>query len=160
MEVQKQEHKALAEPKTLVGAIKALNEINDGRQNTGAQQRLRTKEAPVCDRSNSSVRIVGKKKADPERERRGKPVVKTPPLVDHVVAKPSVAAPRQAATLQAAVVQAADVSVSRVEDDSDSDDPDKDRIIMQRLKVKLETERLPKYESEYAIKKEMKRRKR
>ena len=69
VEVQKQEQKALAEPKTLVGAVRALNELNDGRTSQGAQQRLRSKAAPVRDRSTSSVRIVGEKKADPERER-------------------------------------------------------------------------------------------
>ena len=79
VEVQKQEQKALAEPKTLAGAVRVLNELNAGRTSTGAQQRLRAKETPVRGRSSSSVRIVGEKKADPERERGEKPVVRTTP---------------------------------------------------------------------------------
>jgi len=50
--------------------------------------------------------------------------------------------------------------VDVLEEDGDSDDPDRDRIILQRLKVKLETERLAKYEAEYVLKKESRRRKR
>ena len=80
-------------------------------------------------------------------------------MVDDV-ATPPVAAPRQAAALQSAVVQAAGASVDVLDEDGDSDDPDKDRIIMQRLKVKLETERLAKYEAEYVLKREIRRRKR
>ena len=70
LEVQKQEQKALMEPKTLVGEVRALNELNDGRTSQGPQQRLRSKAAPIHDRSTSSVRIVGEVKAAPERERR------------------------------------------------------------------------------------------
>jgi len=99
-------------------------------------------------------------KGDPERERREKPVIRlTPPMVDKV-ATPPVAAPRQAAALPSAVVQAADASVDVLDEDGDSDDPDRDRIIVQRLKVKLETERLARYEAEYVLKRENRRRKR
>ena len=77
-----------------------------------------------------------------------------------VAAIPPVAAPRQAAALHGAVVQVADVSVDWMDDDGDSDDPDKDRIRMQMLRVKIETERLARYQSEYALKKEMQRKKR
>ncbi len=47
-----------------------------------------------------------------------------------------------------------------MDDDGDSDDPKKDRIRIQMLRVKIETERLAKYQAEYALKKEMKRKKR
>ena len=52
---------------------------------------------------------------DPERERRGKPAVKTTLLAVDVkhdgAAMPPVAAPRQATALHGAAVQIADVSV-------------------------------------------------
>ena len=57
-------------------------------------------------------------------------------------------------------MQAADASVDVLDEDGDSDDPDRDRIIVQRLKVKLETERLARYEAEYVLKRENRRRKR
>ena len=61
------------------------------------------------------MRIVDEKKADPERERRGKPAVKTTLLavdVKHdVAAVPPVAGPTQAAALDGAAVQVADVLV-------------------------------------------------
>ena len=116
--------------------------------------------APVRDRSSSSVRIVREKKADPEKERGEKPVVRSTPRVVDDVATPPVAAPRQAAALQSAEVQAADALVDVLDEDGDSDDPDRDRIIMQRLRVRLETEWLAKYEAEYAVKREIRRRKR
>jgi len=43
-------------------------------------------------------------------------------------------------------VQAAEVHVDALDEDGDSDDPDRDRIVMQRLRVKLETDRLTRYE--------------
>ena len=39
-----------------------------------------------------------------------------------------------------------------------SDDPDRDRIILQRIKIQLEMDRLAKFEAEYALKMENKRR--
>jgi len=86
------------------------------------------------DGSDSAVEFIAEGKGDPERERREKPVVRsTPPVVDSVVTP---------------AVQAAEVHVD-VLDDGDSDDPDRDRIVMQRLKVKLEMDRLAKYEAAY-----------
>ena len=156
--MQKEEQKTATEPTTLVGAVKALNKLNDGR--TGAQQRLRPRGAPTLDRSDSSVEFIAEVKGDPEKERGEKPVVRSTPHEMDAVATPPVAAPRQAAALQSAVVQAAGASVDVLDEDGDSDDPDKDRIIMQRLKVKLEIERLAKYEAEYVLKRESRRRKR
>jgi len=142
---QMEEKKIAAEPTSLVGAIKALNKINDGR--TGAQQRLRTREVPALDRSDSSVEFIGEVKRDLERERGEKLVVRPTPREVNTIAKSPVA------------TVAADV-VDVLEEDGDSDDPDRDRIIMQRLKVKLETERLARYEAEYVLKRENRRRKR
>jgi len=51
-------------------------------------------------------------------------------------------------------VQAAEVHVDALDEDGDSDDPDRDRIVMQRLKVKLEMDRLTRYEAAYVLKKE------
>jgi len=48
-------------------------------------------------------------------------------------------------------VQAVDTPVDVLDKEGDSDDPDRDRIILQRLKVKLETERLAKYEAEHVL---------
>jgi len=133
--LQRIERELSAEPTTLIGAIQELNERNDGRQ-TSAQQRLKIKGAAALDESDSSVEVIVEVKGDPKKERRGKSVVRmTPPVVDSVV-------------------------VDVLEEDGDSDDPDRDRIILQRLKVKLETERLAKYEAEYVLKKESRRRKR
>jgi len=120
---------------------------------TGAQQRLRTRGVPALDRSDSSVEFIAEVKGDPERERGEKSVVRSTPHEMDAVATPPVAAPRQAAA-------DADVLVDVLDEDGDSDDPDRDRIIMQRLKVKLETERLVRYEAEYVLKKENRRRKR
>ena len=159
MKLQKEEQKVREEPITLVGAVKALNISNDGRMTT-AQQRLKNRGAAVLDRSDSSVEFIVEVKGDPEKERREKPVIRlTPPVVDSV-ATPPVAAPRQAVALPSAVVQAADAPVDVLDEDGDSDDPDRDRIIMQRLKVKLEMDRLAKYEADYALKRETRRRKR
>ncbi len=87
------------------------------------------------------MRIVDEKKADPERERRGKPAVKTTLLVvdvkHGVAAIPPVAVPRQAAALHGAAVQVADVSVDWMDDDGDSDDPDKDRIHIHKGSVRV-----------------------
>ncbi len=114
------------------------------------------------------MEFVGEKKADPERERkRGKSVVRTvPPKVDAVqdvaTAPPQVAAaPIQVAAMQVAAVQGAG-AFCRVLDDSDesSDDPDKDHIRVQMLRVKIETERLVRYQTQYALKKEMQKKKR
>ena len=102
--------------------------------------------AAILDRSDSSVEFIAEAKGNPERERREKPVVRsTPPVVDSVVTP---------------AVQAAEVHVDVLDEDGDSDDPDKDRIVMQRLKVKLEMDRLAKYEAAYVLKKESRRRRR
>jgi hypothetical protein len=133
--LQRKERELSAEPTTLVGAIQELNKKNDGRQ-TAAQQRLKIKGAAALDESDSSVEFIVEVKGDPKKERGEKPVVRTtPPVVDSVV-------------------------VDVLEEDGDSDDPDRDRIILQRLKVKLETERLAKYEAEYVLKMESRRKKR
>ena len=93
-------------------------------------------------------------KGDPEKKRREKPVVRPTPPVMSDVSTTLVATPRQAVALPSAIVQAADALVDVLEDDGDSDNPDRDRIIMQRVRVKLEMDRLAKYESEYAAKRE------
>jgi len=81
--VQKEEQKMLAEPTTIVGAVKVHNKLNDGKV-MAAQQRLRNKGTAVLDRSDSSVEFVAEVKENPERER--KPVVRlTPPVMDEVV---------------------------------------------------------------------------
>ena len=49
--LQKEEQETPAEPTTMVGAVKALNRLNDGRP-TAAQQRLRRKD------SDSSVEFI------------------------------------------------------------------------------------------------------
>jgi len=73
------------EPTTLVGAVRSLNSLNDGRA-TAAQQRLKSRRAAILDRSDSSVEFIAEGKGDPERERREKPVVRsTPPVVDSIV---------------------------------------------------------------------------
>jgi len=156
--LQKEELKAAMEPTTLIGAVKALNKLNDGR--TDAQQRLRTRKVPALDRSDSSVEFIAEVKGDREKERGEKPVVRLTPHEMDAVATPPVAAPRQAAALPSAVEEVADVLVDVLDEDGDSDDPDRDRIVMQRLRVKLETERLARYEAEYVTKKENRRRKR
>ena len=51
-------------------------------------------------------------------------------------------------------VQAAEAHVDVLDEDGDSDDPDRDKIVMQRLKVKLEMDRLAKYEAAYVLKME------
>jgi len=108
---------------------------------TAAQQRLKNRGAAVLDRSDSSVEFVVEVKGNPEKERREKPVVRlTPPVVDSVA------------------MQVADAHVDVLDEDGDSDDPDRDRIVMQRLKVKLEMDRLAKYEAAYVLKKESRRR--
>ena len=43
-------------------------------------------------------------------------------------------------------VQAAEAHVDALDEDGDSDDPDRDRIVMQMLRVKLEMDRVTKYE--------------
>ena len=151
--LQKKKQELLVEPTTLGGAIQELNLKNDGRLKA-AQRRLKHRGAAVLDRSDSSVEFIVKAKGDPEKERREKPVVRLTPPVVSSVATPPVAAPRQAVALPSAVVQAADASVDVLDEDGDSDDPDRDRIIVQRLRVKLEMDRLARYESEYAAKRE------
>ena len=144
-EIQKEEQKVLVEPTTLVDAMRSMNSLNDGRA-TAAQQRLKSKGVAILDRSDSSVEFIAEGKGKPERERREKPVIRsTPPVVDSVVTP---------------AVQAAEAHMDVLDEDGDSDDPDRDRIIMQRLKVKLETERLARYEAEYVLKRENRRRKR
>jgi len=89
----------------------------------------------IRDRSTPPVEFIAKGKGYPERERREKPVVRsTPPMVDSVVTP---------------AVQAAEAHMDALDEDGDSDDPDRDRIVMQRLKVKLEMDRLAKYEAAY-----------
>jgi len=144
--LQRKERELSAEPTTLVGAVQELNKKNDGRQTT-VQQRLKIKGAAALDDLDSSVEFVAEVKGNPERER--KPVVRlTPPVVDEVVMPV-----RQ-------VVEPADTPVDVLDMGYDSDDPDRDRIILQRLKVKLEMDRLAKYEVEYALKMENRRRRR
>jgi hypothetical protein len=91
------------------------------------------------------VEFVAKVKGNPERER--KPVVRlTPPVVNKVVMPV-----RQ-------VVEPADTPVDVLDMGDGSDDPDRDRIILQRIKVQLEMDRLAKYEAEYVLKMENRRR--
>jgi hypothetical protein len=144
-EIQKEEQKVLVEPTTLAGAVRSLNRLNDGRA-TAAQQRLKSRGAAILDRSDSSVEFIAEIKGNPERERREKPVVRsTPPVMDRVVTP---------------AVQAAEALVDVLDEDGDSDDPDRDKIVMQRLKVKLEMDRLAKYEAAYVLKMESRRRRR
>ena len=44
--------------------------------------------------------------------------------------------------------------VDVLDEEGDNDDPDRDRIVLQRLKVKLEVDRLVKYEEAYVLKME------
>jgi len=119
--------------------VRSLNSLNDGRA-TAAQQKLESRRAAIPDRSDSSVEFIAEAKGNPERERREKPVVRsTPPVVDSVVTP---------------AVQAAEAHVDVLDEDGDNDDPDRDGIVMQRLKVKLEMDRLAKYEVAYVLKKE------
>jgi len=128
--LQRIERELLAEPTTLVGAIQDLNERNRGTK--------------VLDRSDSSVEFVAEVKGNPERER--KPVVRlTPPGVDKVIIP---------------VRQVVEPAVDVLDMGDGSDDPDRDRIILQRIKVQLEMDRLAKYENEYALKMENRRRNR
>jgi len=128
--VQTEEQKVLSEPTTLVGMVKIHNKLNDGKV-TAVQQRLRNRGTKVLDRSNSSMEFVAKVKGNPERER--KPVVMlTPPVVEKIVRLP----------------------VDVLDEEGDNDDPDRDRIVLQRLKVKLEVDRLVKYEEAYVLKME------
>jgi len=70
-----------------------------------------------------------KVKGNPERER--KPVVMlTPPVVEKIVRLP----------------------VDVLDEEGDNEDPDRDRIVLQGLKVKLEVDRLIKYEEAYVLK--------
>jgi len=116
-----------------------MNSLNDGRA-TAAQQRLKSRGAAILDRTDSSMEFIAEEKGNPERERREKPVIRsTPPVVDSVVTP---------------AVQAAEAHVDVLDEDGDSDDPDRDRLVMQRLKVKLEMDRLAKYEAAYVLKKE------
>ena len=74
-----------------------------------------------------------KVKGNPERER--KPVVMlTPPVMEKIVRLP----------------------VDVLDEEGDNDDPDRDRIVLQRLKVKLEVDWLIKYEEAYVFKMESK----
>jgi len=133
------------EPTTLVGAGRSLNSLNDGRA-TAAQQRLKSRGATILGGSDYSVEFIAETKGKPERERREKPVVRsTPPVVDSVVTP---------------AVQAAEAHMDVLDEDGDSDDPDRDRIVMQRLKVKLEMDRLTRYEAAYVLKKESRTRRR
>ena len=92
------------------------------------------------------MEFVVEVKGNPEKERREKPVVRlTPPMIEKVVTS---------------AVQTVDAPVDVLDEEGDSDDPDRDKIVMQRLKVKLEMDRLAKYEAAYALKKENRRRRR
>jgi len=158
--VQKEEQKVVAEPTTLAGAVRAHNKLNDGKV-TAAQQRLRNRGTTVLDRSDSSVEFVAEVKGNPERER--KPVVRlTPPLVNEVVmpVRQVVEPVRQIVEPVRQVVEPADTPVDVLDMGDGSDDPDRDRIILQRIKVQLEMDRLAKYEAEYVLKMENRRRRR
>jgi len=163
--VQKEEKKVVAEPTTLAGAVRALNALNDGKVTT-AQQRLRDKGTKVLDRSDSSVEFVAEVKGNPERER--KPVVKlTPPVVNEVVVpvqqvlenvRQVVEPVRQVYEPVRQVLEPAGRPADVLDMGDGSDDPDRDRIIIQRIKIQLEMDRLAKFEDEYALKMENKRR--
>jgi len=156
--VQKEEKKVVTEPTTLAGAVRALNRLNDGKV-TAAQQRLRSKGATVLDRSDSSVEIVAEVKGNPERER--KPVVRmTPPVADEIVipVRQVFEPVRQVVEPVRQVVEPADTPVDVLDMGDGSDDPDRDKIILQRMKVQLEMDRLAKYEAEYVLKMENRRR--
>jgi len=113
----------LVEPTTLVGAMRSLNNLNDGRA-TAAQQKIEEQGSSDTRQVDSSVEFIAEGKGKPERERREKPVVRsTPPVMDSVVTP---------------AVQAAEVHVDALDEDGDSDDPDRDRIVMQMLRVKPE----------------------
>jgi hypothetical protein len=172
--VQKEEKKVMNEPTTLAGAVRALNKLNDGKVTT-AQQRLRDKGTKVLDLSDSSVEIVAEVKGNPERER--KPVVRlTPPVLDEVVipvrqvfepirqvVEPVRQVPepaRQVSESVRHVIEPVDKPMDVLDMGDGSDDPDRDRIILQRIKVQLEIDRLAKYETKYALKMENRRRSR
>ena len=56
------------------------------------------------------------------------------------------------------VLEPADKPVDVLDMGDGSDDPDRDRIILQRIKIQLEMDRLAKFEAEYALKMENRRR--
>jgi hypothetical protein len=163
--VQKEEKKIVAEPTTLAGAVRALNTLNDGKVTT-AQQRLRDKETKVLDRSDSSVEFVAEVKGNPERER--KPVVKLTPLVVNEDVVPAqqvldnvrrvVEPVRQDHEPVRQVLVPAGRPADVLDMGDGSDDPDRDKIILQRVKIQLEMDRLAKLEDEYALKMENRRR--
>jgi len=98
------------------------------------------------------VEFVAEVKGNPERER--KPVVRlTPPVVNEVVMPV-----RQVVEPVRQVAEPADTPVDVLDMGDGSDDPDRDRIILQRIKVQLEMDRLAKYEAEYVLKMENRRR--
>jgi len=150
--LQRIERELYAEPTTLIGAIQELNERNRG--------------TAVLNRSDSSVEFVCEVKGNPERER--KPVVKlTPPMVNEVVmpvqqvletVRQVVEPVRQVYEPVRRVLEPADRPVDVLDMGDGSDDPDRDRIILQRIKIQLEMDRLAKFEAEYALKMENKRR--
>jgi len=129
---------------------------------------LRDKGTKVLDRSDSSVEFVAEVKGNPERER--KPVVKlTPPVVNEVVVpvqqvletvRQVVEPVRQVYEPVRRVLEPADRPVDVLDMGDGSDDPDRDRIILQRIKIQREMDRLAKFEAEYALKMENKRRRR
>jgi len=156
--VQKEEKKVVNEPTTLAGAVRAHNKLNDGKVTT-AQQRLRDKETKVLDLSDSSVEIVAEVKGNPERER--KPVVRlTPPVVNEVVipVRQVVEPVRQVSESVRHVIEPVVKPMDVLDMGDGSDDPDRDKIILQRIKVQLEMDRLAKYEAEYVLKMENRRR--
>ena len=95
------------------------------------------------------MEFVAKVKGNPERER--KPVVMlTPPVVEKSVMLPAPVVRLTPPVLEKFVRLPVDV----LDEEGDSDDLDRDRIVLQRLKVKLEVDRLAKYEEAYALKME------
>ena len=52
------------------------------------------------------------------------------------------------------VLEPADKPVDVLDMGNDSDNPDRDRIILQRIKIQLEMDRLAKFEAEYTLKME------
>jgi len=56
------------------------------------------------------------------------------------------------------VLEPADKPVDVLDMGDGNDNPDRDRIILQRIKIQLEMDRLAKFEAEYALKMENRRR--
>jgi hypothetical protein len=82
----------------------------------------------------------------------------TPPVVNEVVVPvQQVLEPvRQVYEPVRRVLESADRPVDVLDMGDGSDDPDRDKIILQRIKIQLEIDRLAKFEEEYALKMENK----